>query len=823
MKQRRLFLSIACLAIAGASLPGGAAPPDEPRRKSVEDLLAMPLDQLMEVVITGAASEHGLLKQEASYAITTVTELAMHDAQALNTADVTRLVPSMWAETTGGVSGPNVDVRGFPTTGDTPWVTLQLNGLPLYGVSTISWLDNFTPFRLDDTVQRMEATIGGPAVLWGMGQPGATINFIEKNGRDNPGGSLRATVGTGAYRRFDGYGGGQIADGWYASVGGFYRKDDGVRATQYPADQGYQLVATLTHDLEGGKVTLYGRTTHDQNAFFTDLPLLSSGSGSGTTISAYPGFNPLTATLYGNANRYVTFDTAPGQSQTLDMAKGRGIDLKLLGLTFDTHAGTFEVTDKMSFVSGSAYTARQESGPLPQTLASFIGSEVAAANGNGAVLAAAGGVAAKGGVATFAGTGQVITNLDQEVVGVNVGAIDKQFKSYVNEARLSMPVSGANTLTLGAYVAAYSDDESDAKGAYQLLQLRNNPQVINVVLDNGVRATNGDGIYAPPTNANQIDMKAVNLAAILEDEWKVTPALRLDAGCRLEHCGIDGTGANTAQGDLSGNLLALYDLGATYRVPGTASYHYDGTAHALTAGLGYELKRDCNVFLRFNEGYQFPNFDSVYAGQDTITHVDQVQGGVKVVGRDYSAYVTAFYSTFTGQPQQQTLVDGTLVNYLLSSRTDGVEVEAVARPLENLQLDLIGDYMHGVLTAGGPGITGNTVAQQPAVQARLTPSYKVPTRLALFRFYATGTYVGQRWSDPQNTQCLPAYRTLDFGVAAEGRNGITVQLTATNVTNTLAITEGNPRVVGSGIGAGSVFLGRPLFGANYQLSVLLRF
>ena len=140
-----------------------------------------------------------------------------------------------------------------------------------------------------------------------------------------------------------------------------------------------------------------------------------------------------------------------------------------------------------------------------------------------------------------------------------------------------------------------------------------------------------------------------------------------------------------------------------------------------------------------------------------------------------------------------------------------------------MQLALLGAYVQGVLTAGGPGITGNRVDQQPALQARFTPSCMVPTPLASLRLYLTASYVGQRWSDPQNTQCLPAYRTLDLGAVADFRQGLSVQLTGTNVTRTVAITEGNPRVVGSGIGAGNVFLGRPLFGANYQLSILKRF
>ena len=790
---------------------------------NMSQLLDMPLEQLTQIVVTGTSASHGMLKQEAGYAITTASEQAMRDIQPNNAADVTRLIPGMWAETTGGVSGPNVDVRGFPTTGDTPWVSVQLDGLSIFPVSSISWMDNFTPFRLDDTVQRMEATISGPAVLWGTGQPGATVNFIQKNGLDNPGGSLRYTTGTGDLARFDGYYGGKIADDWYASVGGFYRQDQGVRNTQYLADQGYQLVGTLTHLIDGGKMTLYGRATDDKNAFFTDIPLLLNGSSSGGSIAAYPGFNPLTATLYGNNTRYVTLNTAPGQTDNLDMAKGRGIDSHIIGFDFDKKIGDDQFTDKMSYTSGSANTVRQESGPLPQTLSAFIASEVSMANNNATVLNAANNIHATGGVATFANSGQVITNLNQEVIAMNIGNIDKQFTAYQNEARLSVPVGDKNTLTIGGFYASYSDIESDEKGAYQLMQLQNNPQVINLTLNNGVLATSNDGIFAPITNANYFSMNGINFAGILEDDWQFSQRLRLDLGLRLEHNTVNGTGQNTATGDVSSDPLALYSYGTKYRVAGTTSYSYDGTAHALSTGADYEIEKNLNGFLRYNQGYQFPNFDSVQNNQDNITRVDQMQGGIKMVTETYSAFITGFYGKFTGQPQEQTLVNGTSLSYLLSAETKGIEFEGIARPGDNWQLSLLGDYMHGILTAGGPGITGNTIDQQPTLQARFTPSYVIPTSMAQFRLYTTATYVGQRWSDPQNTQRLPPYSTLDIGVVANFQNNISLQLTGTNVTNTLAITEGNPRVVGSGIGTGNVFLGRPLFGANYQLSVVMLF
>ncbi len=824
--SKLILLGLVALAITGTGLVGPAAAADSPDKKQDEALTALldlPLDKLTEIVITGTPTAGGMLKQQASYAITTLSEQVMRDAQANNAADLTRLVPGMWAETTGGVSGPNVDVRGFPTTGDTPWVTVQLDGLSIYPVSTLSWMDNFSPFRYDDTVLRMEATLSGPAVIWGTGQPGATVNFIQKNGLDNPGGSLRFTTGTGNLGRIDSYFGTQIASDWYGSIGGFYRQDNGVRNTEYPADQGYQLVGTLTHVIDDGKMTLYGRVTHDKNAFFTDIPLIGSNAGSGNTIAGYPGFNPLTATLYGNNTRYVNLATGPGQSDTLDMANGRGIDSHIIGFDLNKALGTGQLTDKMSYTAGSAYTARQESGPLPETLSSFITSEISLANSNPAALAAAGGRLASGGVATYAGSGQVIGNLNQEVIAMNIGAIDKQFTAYQNEARFSLPLTAKNTLTLGAFYTRYTDVESDEKGAYQLMQLQNNPQVINLALNNGVQATNNDGVFAPVTNANYFSMQGTNLAGIIEDEWNATDRLRLDLGYRLEHVSLQGTGQATTKGTLGSDPLDLYDYGVVYRVAGNSGYSYDGDAHAITTGAAYEIQQNLNSFVRLNRGYRFPTFDDIENDQNQITRVTQIQSGIKYVQESYSVYATAFYGTFTGQPQTQTLVDGSILTYLLSSETRGLELEGLARPTSRLQLTLVADYMHGVLTAGGPGITGNLVDQQPQFQLRLTPSYIMPTAMTDFRLYATGTYVGQRFSDLQNTQRLPAYHTLDIGAVARLSKDISVQLTGTNVTDTLAITEGNPRVVGSGVGSGNVFLGRPLFGANYQLSVLVTF
>ncbi len=55
----------------------------------------------------------------------------------------------------------------------------------------------------------------------------------------------------------------------------------------------------------------------------------------------------------------------------------------------------------------------------------------------------------------------------------------------------------------------------------------------------------------------------------------------------------------------------------------------------------------------------------------------------------------------------------------------------------------------------------------------------------------------------QNLQPLPEYTTLDVGASLVMNNGLEIRFTGANVTNTLGITEGNSRVVGSGVDTGA--------------------
>jgi iron complex outermembrane recepter protein len=789
------------------------------------------------VIVTGTARREGLRKLEAGFSITTADEEQIKQAAPSSTADLLKIVPGVFVETTGGQSGANMRVRGFPTPGDGPYSTFQLNGSPLYGQPTLSFFEQSQMFRLDDTIERVEVLRGGPSPIFGSGQPGITVNFIQKKGGPEAEGGLRVTTGTGNLRRVDGIFSAPLGEKWTALVGGFYRTSSGIRDTEFPADRGGQFSALLTRKLDDGAFTVYARALNDRNAFYTAIPVVSSADGK--NVSSFPGFNALTGYYYGNELRHVTLEggratgrtRADGtpeierESTTRDFAQGRGAKVTTFGATLDTRLGGWGLSNKFGHTSGKVPTYAIFSGANPQTLGSYIASQVTAANGDARVRGAAGS-AATGGTASFVNGGGVVTDMKRQVIVNGMWIVDKDMQSFTNETRLSRELGGGHNLTLGLYLADYSSHDEWMLGQAQLMTAEPHGRPINVTLNNGVRAS-GRGFVTPPFSFN-LDGKynGTNTALYVADEWKVNEQLRLDAGVRYEQQRMSGTIANAANGDLDGDPLTLYNNNLAYFDGSTSQLAPRGVSRlretSLTLGANYNLSRSFSVFTRLNKGHRLPDFD-VLRGRSSgdtsspVEDISQVEIGLKTATPLYTAFITAFSNRLRNSQSQQFTNAGNTVERA-SSKAMGVEFEASIKPMRRLTLELTGNYQKSEFTDFGAQ-SGNLVPRQPKLAFRFTPSWRVPTDMGTFRLFGTYSHIGERFAANDNVLRLPAYKTLDAGVVAQLSNGIEVRLTGTNLTNEIGLTEGNFRVPGATADANGVFLARPLFGRAYELSL----
>ncbi|HEY5804138.1 MAG TPA: TonB-dependent receptor [Lysobacter sp.] len=783
----RLTLSVA---IATALVHAPASAQDTPAPATEAD--AATLDT---VVVSGTARFKGVRKRDASFSITTASQEQLREAVPLSTADTLKIVPGIWVESAGGQTGANVFVRGMPSEGDAPFVTVQMDGAPLYPPSSLSFLDNASLFRIDDTIDRMEVLRGGSSPIFSNGQPGATVNYIQKKGGEEREGSLRLGIGSDGFSRVDLFDSGKLADGWFYSVGGFYRQTDGVRDPRFLADQGGQFSAALTHGWENGEFTVYARHTDDKNAFYTPIPLVSRNDGG--EFDSFPGLDALTGTLLSDEFRHVVLPVGPnGETIAPDLGEGRGVNVDVFGASVDVYAGEWTISNRVNHLSGTAPTNALFTGANPQTLSSYIA-----------------GFDSPGTASYVNGGGQV--DPDQQLLTAGFWVVDKRIESFSNDFRLSRDLFEGNTFTTGLYYARYSSADTWYLGNNMLLTAQNNARRINLQLADGRQVTR-DGFASTAFFALRGDYDGQNTAVFVADEWVINERLRLDGGIRYEWQQVDGTVNDTSTIDLDGNPATLYDNATSISLDTARRIDQDDSEASWTLGLNYTLNDTNSVFVRANSGYKLPTFDNLRDGNDEVQQVDQYELGLKSGNAVYDLYLTAFHNRFTNSPFQAFLEDGSSFATNGDSRATGLEVEAALRPFDGLELALGGTWLDARYR-NYREFSGNQVVRQPEWLFRFTPSYFWTLPFGDLKVFATYAHVGDRYADLANAQRLPSYQTLDVGANLRAGEHWEFALTGSNVSDELGLTEGNVRVPGAATSDG-VFLGRPIAGHSYQLS-----
>ncbi len=757
-----------------------------------------------EIVVLGTPGGAGVRKQEASFAITTLNADAIDQAAPNSTADLLKVVPGVWSESSGGESGANVFVRGFPTSGDADFLTIQLNGSPIFPPPTLSFLENSTLFRIDETILRVEALRGGPNPVYSNGQPGLTVNFVERTGGPDFEGLIKLTGTTFGERRVDARVSGPIDDKTFYSIGGFYRASDGIRDAQFTAEDGVQISGNIVRDLDRGTFKLYGRYTRDQNQWLLPIPIIQNPDGS---LDEFPGFDAGTGTLVGNATRFGVLEIGPGEFLRADLSDGRGPDIGIIGSELDYEIG-FGVTlrNRFSFTTGQANTRGLVPNGPPTSAAAYL-----ASFGPGAA-----------GAFTLTSSGAALTDLTTPVIQAGWWYVDKDIQSFTNETSFERELFANNTATLGFYYADTSVTDLWYLGNNQLLVAEPNARRLDLSLTDGRQVTR-DGFAGAPFFANNASYDGRSLAFYFSDVWQPIPQLRLDGGVRVENFNVDGTVENVSSVDLDANPNTLFNNGASVLNGTFRSIEFDRTAVSWTIGGNYAFTDSLGVFGRVNNGHRFPQFDNLRDGVTNLQDVRQYEGGVKVSTDQYGLFGTFFYARFEGLPFQR-FVGGQNINDIGDSRSYGIELEGFAKLFGGLALDVSGTWLEGnfqnLFTAAGDQ-AGNRILRQPRWQVRTTPSFTHQLPWGEAKLFSTISYIGDRFADVENQQVLPSYVKVDAGFSMDLGEHLEFFVTGDNLTDKLAITEGNPRIIG-GQGTGAI-LARPILGRSVKFSLAYKF
>jgi hypothetical protein len=785
-------------------------------------------NSLETIVVTGSAIASGIKKLEASYNIVTATEDQIRQANPKSTADLLKISPGMWPESTGGQTGANIEIAGFPGGGDAPYFSTLLMGSPLYGMPTLSFFETTSIFRLDDTVRAVEILQGGPSVVFADGQMGATANFFLKTGTDEPSGSLGLTYGDENLMRIDGFSGFRVGERWYGSFGGFYRTSDGVRDPQFKADDGYQFTATLKREYDAGDLTLYARYLDDKNQFITPIPLIQHGTDS---FSEYPGFDPLTSTYYSTAIQHVRLDGYPNGGTNADLANGRGAQMYFIGANFDYDlANGWSIADRFLMNGGDVDTNALFSGTNPATLNDELYNISTDLGGFGLPAGSA--------TATFVGGGTVAPG--QSVIHQGWWFIHKELNNINNDFRVSKEVFGGNTLTVGVYLARYEMDDEWALGNQMFMTNAPNAVPITVRYTNAgqtFQLTDAQGFLDNGVFNITENGEATNTAIYMSDSWRIDKWL-LDASVRFENEDATNRVCNRTDRNLDGNPLTLYNN----KVPvcnGTfAVTDYDEDFTSWTIGGNYAFTDSMSAYVRVNRGGHFLDFDNGIRGNKTgqtppMQIIKNYEAGFKFQNELLYADISTYFREFSGLQYQPTDGAGAPVGPQLIYGSESTGINFIgALTLGNFGFQVIANLLDGeytdysacfpytnVVTGNGCApIEGQQLQRQPKLRYVLTPSYTVPLGFGDITAYVSYTHVGDHTQDQSGLTQLGTYQTLDFGVTARLNESWEFTLRGTNVTDELGLTEANSRIFGPAAGAGGVLLARPLEGSeiNFQ-------
>jgi len=696
-------------------------------------------DSVEKIVVTGTFSGKSVAKEEASFAISSFSDEDIKKLAPKSTADLFKAVPGVWAESSGGVSGANVFVRGFPGGGDAPFLTVQLQGAPIFPPPTLSFLENSTLFRLDETVQFMEALRGGPNPVVSNGQPGLTTNFILKEGSDDTEGSVKYSTADYGLQRIDGVFSGSLAEDLYFMVGGYIKNSPGVRDAGFNAEKGKQLTINITKHLDNGKINLYSRHTDDHGVWYLPSPLnVDSVDNQYTQI----GTNNRQATIqYGSDNT----------TETVDFGQGRGWNGTVSGgsidLSFDNN---WDLVNRLIYTQGDADTY----GLVP--------------NGDAVTLAS---VADNGESALGAVTG---TSYDGDTIVQQIGrwVVKKQIEALTNDFALTKTFA-QGTFTAGLYTSTFETKDWWALGNQAYHVVESGGEMLT-----GIDCNDNEDSCGWNYDINS-DGDGSTTAFYAAASFEINNALSIDGGIRRENHKID------------------YEVDEGLDGIITKSVSYDENSIAWTIGANWMFADKQGIFARLSDGSKMPffddfrdNFGAYQDGEDLIKEVSQFELGYKLASDNYDLYATAFFNevkgdTFVALPGAPAEV--------LTNEAYGVEVDFNYYNDNGFNVNLNATVQETEITASAAN-QGNEAQRQPGWQVRVTPSYELEFSNGMYAtLYGNISAVGDRFANNENTVTLPGYEKVDLGVMLNLSDEVQVQLSVNNVTDEDALTEGDPR------------------------------
>lgn len=791
--------------------------------ETVTQNFALARDYLGMETIVATAQREPRLKLESSVAITTLDERSIEREAPRSTADMLKAVPGFYVESSGGEVGGNLFARGLPADGSFRYVSLMEDGMPVYDSTELFFVNADIFVRIDENIEEIEAVRGGSAALFSSNAPGGLVNFISKTGGPDHSGILKFGGGQDGLFRVGGNVNGPLGEtGWRYSVGGFFRSDDGTRDPGFTASEGGQIKANVTREFDRGFIRIYGKYLDDSNIFFLPLPLQNPpdpefvpGFPEDGTMTSVEGAGKVVPLPRGQGSLALPLDD--GQKQDggsilvdfgYDVAEGWAIENTFRWMDIDHSWNAllpFELVDADDWAQG--FVDETLDGTDFRLMFTESGASFDSPNG----LLSLGG---------------------QWLVEKPLSNVSDQF--------LIRKTTDRHSFTIGTYLGHYEADNTWFFNDV-VTEVANAPRFVDLeILGPGgqvVRRVTNEGFrqYLPFFVNGTGDVDVYSFFA--GDVIAVTEAVDVDVGVRFEHNDFTQENELTDTFDVPGGTDAHTDLNFGTGQFETVEDEFD--EWALSVGVNLRQNENVAWFGRGTRGYKMPILDQfLFSGTDPDLEAEEViqfEGGLKVASPKIGLSAVAYWLSLQDFPIQDAQVDPEtgetefVTVFAGEAVTIGSEVEIVAAPVPELRLN-------GTFTLQRPefeeltiteddqlvSLEGNQVRRIPEAIAEVGAEFEVGN----FTVHGDWNFVGERFSNNQNTITLDSYNLFDVG--ADYRlplYGVTFSVDVRNVGDTIAeaLTEGNPRIDESLGAQQSLFLARPVLPRRVTAGVKYEF
>ncbi|NOX87416.1 MAG: TonB-dependent receptor [Calditrichaeota bacterium] len=784
----------------------------------------------MEEIVT-VACRNPFMKLESSVAITTANSKQIAERAPQSTADLLKVIPGFYVESSGGEVSNNLFPRGIPQDGSYRYVAMYEDGLPIFEAPELAFANIDIMMRLDESVKSMEGVRGGTSSIYASNAPGGVINFISKTGGNKREIIIKLSAGSNDFRRLDFNYGGPASEKIKFNVGGFLRYSKGIRSAHFTGNSGGQIKLNMTRLFKKGYFRIYGKYLNDRNIFYLPIPLQNPNDP-----ESIPGLNANYGTITSVHAGKSSFPSPYGKVYQRDIRDG--IHPELMSVTleyvYDFGQGWSIQNNLRVMKTDIEFNAIF---PLETPFnASFFADSVKHLSDNPEVARWE---------YRYANNGAPIENIsnlnNNGLIALNGWwTISKPLKNLVNNLQINKKF-GKHKVSFAGYFSKYSAGDfwywqniltevKDAPRLLDLVGLNSSGEVVHSVTQNGFEQY---GSFYVNAMSN-----ATVYSTYFTDEWQATEKLRLDTGMRLESHHFKGKVENTRDDFIIGDGKTEAERNVVFGDGTFRYYKHKFNEWAFSFGGNYSINRHLALYGRLSRGFRTPDFEQWIFSEDKgkSQYIYQMEGGLKVASPQFSLFSSVFFSHINNIPFiDEVFKNGRIIHEkrFAKSRTVGVEFEAVFIPTSGLHLNLIGtiqdprllqllsnkiDPKTGAVTY--KNLSGNRVRRIPQFIIDFRPSYNYKG----FNIFYSWQYIGDRFVDDANTAVLPGYNLISAGASYKLlKNKVRLGLNISNLTNTLGLTEGNPRIEQEFANRRqNVFMARPILGRFVNLSLTLR-